>query len=266
MKKALFALALTISTLVIQPSVGRADFTITVSDGTNSITVDYDTTAVTVVGSATYSSITLTSQGTKYSEVMKINGGSVGDFTFDVTTAKSNSEGGTGTLGSNLIANLNLGDIDVTNNGEGTGTLYVTVSDQFGFPTGVNAYMSESASATLDSDAGNKTVNYMKVIYGANSYSTDPITLLPVSSSGSTTKSLGGALVGVGPASEYTMENHLEITLVSEANLTSAGNDANVIGAPAPSTWILSCAAVAVLGAGYWVRRRRSASVVLASN
>jgi len=191
---------------------------------------------------------------------------------FDITVVLSTSN----SPGTNTLAQLTVGALDVSNTLDSSNTILIQAADQ-GYTSGTQGTsltLSSTLKGTVTQDYGlTSTLNFRSYADDAN----NPLSSFPFATAFSTdeiTKSLtqddpsGGEqsfLVKVSKsgfidsAEPYSLANRLEITLAGNATLTAVTGitEAKEIIAPEPATWSTGLLSAGLLGWSY--RRRQKA-------
>jgi len=220
------------------PSPAQASFTLTISDGTNSVTVNDNNSPAGSSSGATGLPLDLDGQSGSI-----IYSGSVGVFNINITTGTSNAPG------TPSLAQLTINNTSITSAGFlGTKTLTFTLADDgFTSPTGNNLLLQSQVSTTqLPANTNVTYQSYVDLTPGT------PLSL----------NTVGGA---IGFDSVNVTNTSFTLTSVTTFTLNGTGAMETVqftgltaLAVPGPAGAVLALVGIPSMGIGCWLRRRKA--------
>jgi len=220
-------------------SSAHAAFSLTISNGTNSVTVNDNNTPAGTNSGSTGSPLDLDPASGQI-----IYSGMIGVFNVNITTGTSNAPGTVS------LAQLSINDISTTTAGfTGTKTLTFTLQDTgFNLPTGANLQLESQVSTTQLPT--NTNVTYQSFLNGNGG------TQLSLNTVGGTRTSDSVSITttpfSLKSVTTFTMTGTGSAQTVQYTGLTA-------VTVPAPAGVVLALTAAPFLGVGCWLRRRRKA-------
>lgn len=258
-RKFLLTAVVAVAAAMVAPATSRADFTLTLSDGTNSIVIDVSATAATVtsvtgnlvgvvavstdleattVNTALFKSTagSLVSDGTNNATI----GNAVKPITFEGATFNvtggSSNFGGTTTLGT---INVNVNDL-VSNTT--SGTLKVTLTESgFTLPSPATGYLTGSTNMNPATGSQGNTLSSS----GLASYGPGTTTTQTIASSGNGPVTSTGTFLTAIP---YQLGAQVTISGTAGSELTTVGETTDLVTSPAPSGLIVAATMVPFFG------------------
>jgi hypothetical protein len=221
--------------VVLGPGQARADLTLALSDGTNSINIDATTSSYTTTGAVTVTSVSYTPTGSV------VFNGSVGTWALNVTTGESKPF-----IGSATSPHMDLNSSDTTT---AAGTLTIKLQDTGFGPAPLGTSFTQSIGGTMGSGwtlHSQVTAASSNVVQGSVSTS-NTFTSSPYSGT-STTSGIGAAWT------TYTL-SLTDVITATGAGLASFDHELTAV--PEPSS--MAIAGLGALGMiGYGLRRRKA--------
>jgi hypothetical protein len=236
------------------PSSARADFAIRLSES------GYADQTYTWGSNSNPSGVS--SNGSAGNMVISINSFTFGDFTLNMSFAKSNSPGGTQAL-------VQQGNGLLDNNATGSRTLTISVSStDFSSPISpppLNVISKASGTAGTADVSGTFTsyVDTTNALFGTK-VGTDTISFNTAQTGGVYSQAI--KYYPFSPTSAYSVSDVGVYTLTggsggNPGEVTISGGNTTVM-VPAPTGLLLALTGLPLLGLGWWCRRRRPQAVL----